>query len=185
MKRDIILKNKRVSYRIRKSKRARRLRLAVYCDGSVVVTQPRNISFDNIESFIKIKSDWILAKLNFFSNFKRELPKSSYKDYLEKKQKAFDLVVNKIEKFNKIYKLKFNKINIKNQKTRWGSCSQKGNLNFNYRIIYLPDKFIDYIIIHELFHLREFNHSRKFWNLIKTAIPDYLNIKKELRNKGM
>lgn len=185
MIKSIILKNKKINYKIRKSKRAKRLRLAVYCDGSVVVTQPKNISFDNVEYFIKVKSKWLLDKLDFFNNLKRKIPKSNYEDYIKNKEKVLNLINTKVEKFNKIYKFKFNKINIKNQKTRWGSCSAKKNLNFNYRLIFLPNKVIDYIIVHELCHLKEFNHSRKFWNLVGRTIFNYADIKKELKNKEL
>jgi len=104
---------------------------------------------------------------------------------LKYKQKAQALVEQKVKQFNNIYKFKFNKINIKNQKTRWGSCSRKGNLNFNYKIVLLPDKMADYIIAHELCHLKEFNHSQKFWNLVAAAIPNYLDIRTELRGGGL
>ncbi len=72
-----------------------------------------------------------------------------------------------------------------NQRTKWGSCSKKGNLNFNYKIALMPEKIADYIVVHELCHLKEFNHSRKFWNLVVKIIPDYLEIKKELKNKSL
>ena len=75
-----------------------------------------------------------------------------------------------------------NKINIKNQKTRWGSCTKSKNLNLNYKIIFLPKKHQDYIIVHEMCHLKEFNHSHKFWSLVSKTLPDYLEIKVELRN---
>ena len=91
----------------------------------------------------------------------------------------------RVEYFNKIYNFSFNKILIKNQKTRWGSCSNKGNLNFNYKILFLPEALRDYIIVHELCHLKEFNHSKNFWKLISRAIPDYSEIKNELRKNGL
>ena len=91
----------------------------------------------------------------------------------------------KVLKFNKIYKFKYNKINIKNQKTRWGSCSVKGNLNFNYKIALLPEKLAEYIVVHELCHLGEFNHSYKFWKLVEKTIPDYLEIKEDLKKSGL
>ena len=81
--------------------------------------------------------------------------------------------------------IRFNKINIKNQKTRWGSCSKKGNLNFNYKIALLPQHLADYIIVHELCHLGEFNHSRSFWNLVAKVFPEYLGIRNELRRSGI
>lgn len=185
MQKQIKIGDKRIDYKIKLSQKAKRLRLAVYCDGTAVVIQPKNVSLRILEYFVKQKADWLISKLDFFANLKITIPSASQNDYMLNKQKAINLINERTEKFNKIYKFKFNRINIKNQKTRWGSCSKKGNLNFNYRIIYLSDKMIDYIVVHELCHLKEFNHSQKFWNLVAKVIPDYLEIKKELRNKEL
>lgn len=106
----------------------------------------------------------------------------SRKDYIENKNEAFALVSERVKFYNKFYNFTFNKIYIKNQKTRWGSCSNKQNINLNYKIIFLPQRHQDYIIVHEMCHLKEFNHSRKFWALVERALPNYLEIKKELRN---
>ena len=106
------------------------------------------------------------------------------KKYIENKDKALSIVKDRIEYFNTFYNFKWNRIVIRNQKTRWGSCSRKGNLNFNYKIAFLPPKSADYIIVHELCHLGEFNHSQKFWNLVAQTIPDYLAIRKDLRKHG-
>jgi hypothetical protein len=91
------------------------------------------------------------------------------------------LVENRLSYFNKLYNFEINRIAIKNTKSRWGSCSKKKNLNFNYRIIFLEPKFADYLVVHELCHLGEFNHSKKFWNLVEKTIPDYKNIDKKIR----
>ncbi|MGI5841594.1 MAG: M48 family metallopeptidase, partial [Patescibacteria group bacterium] len=90
-----------------------------------------------------------------------------------------------IKHFNKNYGFKFGKITIKAQKTKWGSCSKKGNLNFNFKIMVLPKDIRDYIIVHELCHIKEQNHSNKFWNLVAMTIPDYLSIKKQLIVVGL
>jgi len=186
MKKHIELHKRKVEYTIKVSSRARRMRLAIYCDGGFVVTTPINITTNVIEQFIIKKSQWILDKLDYFGSFSKLLTvKNTKTDYLKYKQKAQALVEQKVKQFNNIYKFKFNKINIKNQKTRWGSCSRKGNLNFNYKIVLLPDKMADYIIAHELCHLKEFNHSQKFWNLVAAAIPNYLDIRTELRGGGL
>jgi len=95
------------------------------------------------------------------------------------------LVENKISCFNKIYNFEINRIAIRNQKSRWGSCSKQANLNFNYRIIFLKPELADYLIVHELCHLGEFNHSKRFWNLVEKTIPNYKNINWELRNTRM
>ena len=76
-----------------------------------------------------------------------------------------------------------NKIYVKNQRTLWGSCSKKKNLNFNWRILLLSEKTADYLIIHELAHLKELNHSPKFWEFVRIHCPEYKTHKAELRNK--
>ncbi len=94
---------------------------------------------------------------------------------------ARKLVISRLEYFNQFYNLKYSKVFIRNQKTRWGSCSSKGNLNFSYKIIYLAPEAQDYLIVHELCHLQEFNHSKSFWDLVSLQIPRYKEISKKLR----
>ena len=104
------------------------------------------------------------------------------KDFLENKNRALALAEERIQYFNKVYQFNLEsiRIKIKNQKTRWGSYSKKGTINFNYRIARLPKRLLDCVIVHELCHLGEFNHSRKFWNLVAKTLPNYAEIKKEL-----
>ncbi|MDX1700374.1 MAG: M48 family metallopeptidase, partial [Melioribacteraceae bacterium] len=82
--------------------------------------------------------------------------------------------------FSNRYNLEYNSIKIKNLKSRWGSCSSKKNLSFNLKLMYFNHKVIDYVIIHELCHLKIMNHSREFWNLVESIIPDYKERKSEL-----
>ena len=174
---------KKILYKIKKSKRAKRMRLAVYCDGSVVITIPLGVQKSLIEKFIFDKKQWVWDKIRFFKSVDSKAIRTfSHNEYLENKDKAFALVNERVRFYNKVYGFSFNKIFVKNQKTRWGSCSCKQNLNFNYKIVFLPQKHQDYIIVHEMCHLKEFNHSRKFWTLVEKALPNYLDIKKELRN---
>jgi predicted metal-dependent hydrolase len=93
------------------------------------------------------------------------------------------LAHERLAHFNQQYGLAIGKISIRNQKTRWGSCSREGNLSFNYRILYLPSAERDYIIVHELCHIAEHNHSPAFWALVSRALPDAKLIRKELRRK--
>lgn len=160
------------------------MRLSVNCDGSVVVTTPFDIHQSVVDKFIADKKQWVWGKLQLFKNVDRKSIRTfSRKDYLENKDKAFALVRERIEFYNKTYSFSFRNIRIKNQKTRWGSCSSKQNLNLNYKIMFLPAKLRDYIIVHELCHLEKFNHSRGFWVLVEKIFPDYLEIKKELRKQ--
>lgn len=123
----------------------------------------------------------------FFIVRRRRVRKSqkSKDDFNLHKQNALSLAKSRLEHFNKIYNFKYNDIRIKNATTRWGSCSSKGNLNFNYRIALLPGSVSDYIIVHELCHLGEFNHSQKFWDLVAKTIPDYMQIRMELKRTKM
>lgn len=101
--------------------------------------------------------------------------------FLELKEMARARVSERLLYFNQHYKFKYGRISIRNQTTRWGSCSSKGNLNFNYRIATLPDDLVDYIVVHELCHRGQFNHSKKFWDLVGETIPDHENLQKQLR----
>lgn len=158
--------------------------MTVYCDGNVVVTAPVGLSLTVIEKFIADKKQWIIDKVNFFkSTVNKSVPASSKKDYLKYKNEALVLVSERLKFFNEEYNFPFNKICIKNQKTRWGSCSKKRNINFNYKLVFLPERQRDYIIVHEICHLKEFNHSPKFWSLVGKILPDYLEIKHSLRKR--
>lgn len=114
----------------------------------------------------------------------RKFRSKSNSDFLLHKESALIMVISRLEYFNKIYNFKFNKISIRNQSSRWGSCSRKGNINFNYRIALLPAELADYIIVHELCHLGEFNHSDKFWKLVEKTMPDWPVLRRRLRGEG-
>lgn len=169
-------------YTLRRSMRARSLRIAVYCDGAVVVTAPRSLGFDLIERYVVEKSQWISDALDRFRPFrKRMVRRNTKKEFLLYKNQALAVAKERIEHFNLLYGFTYHRIAIKNQKTRWGSCSRAGNINFNYKIVFLPERHRDYIIVHELCHLGEFNHSRKFWSLVALTIPEYANIRRDIR----
>lgn len=106
--------------------------------------------------------------------------------YLALREEARALVRERIAHFNAHYAHPVGKIFIKNHKSRWGSCSEKGNLNFNYKIVCLPPALADYVVVHELCHLREFNHGPNFWALVAETIPDHKARRAQLRRvEGM
>jgi predicted metal-dependent hydrolase len=111
--------------------------------------------------------------------------KGSKSEYLKYKNQALELVRNKLEYFNKFYNFKYNKVTVRNQSTRWGSCSKSGNLNFNHKLALLPENLVDYVVVHELCHLGEFNHSKNFWDLVARTVPDFKERRQELRIKSI
>jgi predicted metal-dependent hydrolase len=106
------------------------------------------------------------------------------RDYVRYRDTAEAFVERKVHELNRQYGFTIGRITVRNQKTRWGSCSRKGNLNFNYKLLLIPERLADYVIVHEICHIGEFNHSRKFWDLVWQAIPDYAERRAELRKIG-
>lgn len=174
----------KVDFSLRMSARARRIWLTISHDGDCVVTVPHRTNMHTLESFIKRKAAWIKKQLQYFKNTAGILVrKNTRADYLQNKERAREIANERLAHFNKSYNFEFRRVSIKNQKTRWGSCSKKGNLNFNYKIALLPEKLTDYIVVHELCHLGELNHSKRFWNLVAKTIPEHKSIRKELKDR--
>ena len=100
-------------------------------------------------------------------------------------RRAKELITERLELFSNKIGAKVNTVRFKNQKTRWGSCSQKRNLNFNWKLVMAPTHIVDYVVIHELCHLRQMNHSKEFWQLVESQIPDYKERRKWLKENGV
>lgn len=118
----------------------------------------------------------------FFLRFSKKPKRKPAAKYLAYKEKARKLILERLKCFNQHYGLTWNRVAVKNTKRRWGSCSKKGNLNFCYRIVFLDPELSDYIIVHELCHLKQFNHSKEFWLLVAQTVPNYALLRKRLRS---
>ena len=172
-------------YTTRLNRRAKHLRITIYPPDKIVVTLPRPTSDAVIEKFLYEKQAWIEKQIAYFKNRKvAAMPYDDKKSFRAYKDAALELVTKKVETFNKLYGFSVTGIKIRNTKTQWGSCSRQGVLSFNYRIVFLTERLRDYLIVHEICHLREFNHSPRFWALVELAIPDYKAIRKQLRQEG-
>jgi predicted metal-dependent hydrolase len=181
---QITLSNQTIEYTLRINPRSKSIRLAIHAGGEFIVTAPPRATQMMIDSLIKLKADWIMEKINHFKNvikIPRKTKAEQKAEYLRLKNNALRIATEKVIYWNSFYNFKYKNISIKNQKTRWGSCSRNGNLNFNYKIALLPDALADYLVVHEISHLGEFNHSAKFWALVAKTIPDYATIRKELK----
>ena len=110
------------------------------------------------------------------------MPRRNRRDYAKYKEHARSLVHARLAHFNQAYQFSWGRVAIRNQKSRWGSCSKRGNLNFSYRIALIAPELADYVIVHELCHLGEFNHSPRFWALVARACPEHRALRARLRN---
>lgn len=109
------------------------------------------------------------------------LSRRNVKHYRRHKEQARVAVHARLAHFNGHYGHTYKRVFIKNSKSRWGSCSSAGNLNFNYKLIFLPQEVMDYVVVHELCHLRHFNHGNEFWALVAEALPNHQELRSALR----
>lgn len=179
-----------IDYRVLKSRRTKNLRITVKQTGECVVSAPRWVTENTIKQFVESKLDWVLKVLKNFKDkgflpYKTQTKKQKRAEYLRLKEEARVLVTAKLEFFNQYYNFKYNKVAIRAQSTRWGSCSGKANLNFNFKVALLSESLLDYIVVHELCHLKEFNHSKDFWSLVAETIPDFKERIGELKKQTL
>ncbi len=170
-----------ISYTLKRYKKSKSLKIKIRPDGEVVVTAPTRLPKSYIETFIQEQSGWITEKLNYLDSLPEPHIKTQKGDYKKYKETARVIVHKHILNLNTHYGFAFKKVAIRDQKTRWGSCSSKKNLSFNYKIALIPEKFAQYIVAHELCHLKEMNHGPRFWKLVEETIPEYQKIQNELR----
>jgi len=168
-----------IEYTHKISAHSRGTRISVGVEGNVVVTTPRAASMAAVEKFVAKYASWIerhVARARL-----RTVMRIPRKDVAGLKKKALAIAEERCKFFAKVYGLEYKKISIRSQKSRWGSCSAAGNLSFNYKIVALPSETADYIIVHEICHLAEMNHSKKFWDLVAQTVPNHQELRKQLR----
>jgi predicted metal-dependent hydrolase len=174
-----------INYTIKRTNRARRIVISVHSNTDVVVTMPMQMPVARAEHFVFSKMPWIVAtQEKMRKKFEGKISlKQSRKEYEELKEQTRIFVEARLKHFNQHYNFSYKRISIRMQRSRWGSCSRKGNLNFNYKLIQLPQALADYIVVHELCHLKQFNHSHAFWNLVTETIPNHIELRKVLKNQ--
>lgn len=109
------------------------------------------------------------------------LRRRNHRHYLRHKEAARALVHARLAHYNRHYNYRVARVFIKNSKSRWGSCSSRGNLNFNYKLLFLPPEVLDYVVVHELCHLAHFNHGPEFWAKVAETVPHHKELRRLLR----
>ena len=152
------------------------LAIQITAQATVRVRVPKNCPAPTIDTFLYEKQAWILKHLDSASQRleqSSEKPQISENDRKRYIQLARDIFTRKTEYYARIMGVTYGRISIREQKTRWGSCSAKGNVNFNYQLAFLPEELLDYVVIHELAHRRHMDHSKEFWAEVERYCPDY------------
>lgn len=163
--------------------------IRVNSDLTVTVRAPKYASKREIERIVNEKKPWIIKHLKQMEeeNIKKAAEKVQYltnTEIQELAEKAMKYIPERTRYFAEIIGVSYGRITIRNQKTRWGSCSGKGNLNFNCLLMLTPCEIIDYVVVHELCHRKEMNHSKAFWLEVEKILPEYRQYVKWLKNEG-
>jgi predicted metal-dependent hydrolase len=210
MIRKLTFKNRQIEYKIRISNKARRVSINIK-NGFIILVVPSDFPVKKAEEFIRSKGDWILKhvdsarpKIEGLVYRGREMEpeyddntvtfvvkKNGKKIKIDDKLKFFfenwmysvaqDYIPYRTYELADKYNFNFNKISVKQVRSRWGSCSSNGNLAFNYKLMQFENEVIDYVIVHELCHTKEMNHSPRFWKLVEDIIPNYKELKNSLK----
>ena len=165
------------------------LAIQITSDSRVRVRAPRQMSRAEIESFLTEKESWVLKHLRNMTQTgtsasdpaSAPLSDSERRRYIHMAREIF---TRQVCFYANRMNVSYGRISIREQKTRWGSCSSAGNLNFNWRLIFAPPAVLDYVVVHELAHRKEMNHSAAFYAIVEQVLPDYRSSQKLLRENG-
>ncbi len=157
------------------------LAIQVKPDGRIIVRAPKRLSDCKIEKFVSDNEEWIhKARIQVMETAKKRRLFTE-EDRRAGMEAAANDIPGRVSYFAGRMGVDYGKITIRGQKTRWGSCSSKGNLNFNWKLMLLPENVRDYVVVHELAHRREMNHSAAFWAVVEEELPDYRERQKLLK----
>ena len=185
----IALENEEIEVEIVRSKR-RSMALQIRTDGSVLARVPMRVSDRTIRRFVTSHARWIeenrsqmFARRQYLAENPYDIPEWESLTASDKKI-AKQKIIERVDYYADCMGIDYGSISMRNQKSRWGNCSSKGNLNFNCLLMLTPPEVLDYVVVHELCHRKEMNHSARFWAEIGRVMPDYEIQRKWLRENG-
>ena len=170
-----------MKYSVIRSKR-KTIALQIMADGSLLVRCPVAMGTAEIDTFVESKKRWINKHLS--KTARGKLPAFTEEDLREMAGKARIEIPPMVAYYANLLGVSYGNITVRKQRTRWGSCSSKGNLNFNCLLMQMPKAVLVYVIVHELCHRKHMNHSKAFWAEVERILPDYKEAKKWLKENG-
>ena len=159
-----------------KNNRAKRIIISIKPE-YVRVTVPRGQTLKNAQKFVDKKINWIKKHSN---NMKVLIEKSKKLPKIDREE-ARENLEKRLSELAEQHNFQYNRVSIRSQRTRWGSCSSKDNISLNMKLLHLPQQLIDYILLHELVHTRVKNHSKDFWNELETVVPNARTVDEQLQ----
>ena len=180
------MKNSSYNVEIIRSKR-KTISLQISRDGRIVVRAPMRMRAAEIEAFVSSRSDWIeksLRKMQALKEKTADVEPLTDEELKALAKRAREYIPQRVSFYAPLVGVQYGNISIRAQKTRWGSCSSKGNLNFNCLLMLAPAEVIDSVVVHELCHRKEMNHSARFYNEVRRVFPDYDKFHKWLKANG-
>lgn len=171
-----------ISYQILRSRR-RTVAIEITGQGNVLVRSPVGMDDEEVRRFVESKAGWIRKHLDRRAA-QAPGPKLTAAELAALKQEAQQVFAGRVAHFAPLVGVHYGRITVRHQCSRWGSCSAKGNLNFNCLLLLAPPEVLDYVVVHELCHRKEMNHGPAFWAAVETVLPDYRENRKWLRENG-
>lgn len=174
-----------ISYSVVRSDR-RSLAIQVRGDGSVIVRAPRRAKDGDIAAFVRERTDWIVCTRDkvMAAAERSDAPELTLEVVSRLAERAREVIGERVRYFAPLVGVSVGCVTIRNQLSKWGSCSSAGNLNFNCLLMLTPPEVVDYIVVHELCHRRHMNHSKEFWAEVERVLPDYKEAGRWLKANG-
>ena len=169
-------------YQIIRSSR-KTIAIQITPDRNVLVRCPSRMPNHEIRKFVESKSHWIQKHLSALKA-QPQLPALTQEEIQQLTKKALQIIPERVKYFASQAGVTYGRVTIRHQVSRWGSCSSKGNLNFNCLLMLAPPEVLDYVVVHELCHQKELNHSVRFWTEVEKIMPDYKIRRKWLKDHG-
>ncbi len=168
-------------YKLFQSRRCRNIRISITKLGTVRVSAPLKVRPNIIAEHVAKHTAWILEALQKQQARPISLfAQRSAKDFRDQRDTVKKDILERLHRLNHSYEFSWSSVVVRNQKSRWGSCTSRKVLNFNYLLGKLPEELRDYVIVHELCHLQEMNHGPRFWALVARTFPNYRELRKKL-----
>ena len=168
-----------------RSRRSRHINITIKPFRGVRVAVPPGVSFRSARSFIRNKKDWVRRHLVKIRQYECQLIKVPADTPHIEKATAARKLTRRLQELSAKHGFVYNRVTIRNQRTRWGSCSYKNNISLNMKLLRLPDELIDYVLLHELAHTRVHNHSPEFWHELEKYVPRPRTYTSRLRKYDM